>query len=62
METIYLKDIWPKKSEVDKIIEKSVKNEMYKKNYKTIFNGDDNWKKLTLIIRQPINGPCRQHT
>ena len=52
-----------KKSEVDKIIEKSVKNEMYKKNYETIFNGDDNWKKkLTLIIRQPINGPCRQHT
>ena len=43
---IYLSDLWPLKSEVNEIIEKCVKNELYKKNYDSIFDGDDNWKKI----------------
>ena len=33
-------------SEVDEIIKNSVNKKMYKQNYKTIFEGDENWDKI----------------
>ena len=41
-----MKDLWPSKSEVDEIIKNSVNDKMYKQNYKTIFEGDNNWDKI----------------
>jgi len=43
---VFMKDLWPSKQEVDEIIKNNVKNEMYKKNYDTIFEGDNNWNKI----------------
>ena len=43
---IFMKDLWPSKSEVDEIIKNSVNDKMYKQNYKTIFEGDNNWGKI----------------
>ena len=37
---IYLRDIWPTRDEVLKVVHKVVKPELFKKNYSTILNGN----------------------
>jgi aconitate hydratase len=43
---VYLKDIWPTPEEIREEIRKSVKSEMFKKEYSEIFEGDERWKKM----------------
>ncbi|MBU0995085.1 MAG: aconitate hydratase AcnA [Proteobacteria bacterium] len=43
---VFLKDIWPSKDDIRKLVSKHVKPLFYGKVYKTIFKGDDHWKKL----------------
>ena len=45
---IYLKDLWPSGSDVEKILKKTVKKDFYKKNYASIFKGDKEWEKLSV--------------
>ena len=43
---VYLKDIWPTPEEVRNEIGKSVRPEMFKKEYGEVFEGDERWKRL----------------
>ena len=43
---IYLKDLWPSTSEINKIVERSLSTEMFKKRYKEIYKGDTNWQSI----------------
>jgi aconitate hydratase len=43
---VYLKDIWPTQEEVSQAIAKSVDSEMFKKNYGSVFAGDERWQNL----------------
>jgi aconitate hydratase len=43
---VYLKDIWPTAEEVRDEIGKSVRSEMFKKEYSEVFEGDERWKKM----------------
>jgi len=43
---VYLKDIWPTPEEIRETIQKSVKSEMFKKEYGEVFAGDERWKKM----------------
>ncbi|WBL18161.1 aconitate hydratase AcnA [Citricoccus sp. NR2] len=43
---VYLKDIWPDPTEVQKIIDASIDTEMFTKEYGTIFDGDERWQSL----------------
>ena len=43
---VYLKDIWPDPTEVQKIIEESIDTEMFTSKYSTIFDGDHRWQEL----------------
>jgi aconitate hydratase len=43
---IYLRDIWPSQLEVQQVIERSVKSEMFQKSYAEVFGGDENWASL----------------
>jgi aconitate hydratase len=43
---VYLKDIWPAPEEIREEIRKSVKSEMFKKEYSNVFEGDERWKKM----------------
>jgi aconitate hydratase len=43
---VYLKDIWPAPEEVRAAIQKSVRSEMFKKEYGEVFAGDDRWQKM----------------
>ena len=43
---VYLRDIWPTQKEVADAIAGAIDSSMFKHNYETIFEGDEEWKKL----------------
>jgi aconitate hydratase len=43
---VFLKDIWPTQQEVSEAIGRSVRQEMYQKQYSEVFQGDEQWQKL----------------
>lgn len=43
---IFLKDIWPKDSEIKEVMDKFVTSETFKKQYSNIFEGSDRWKAI----------------
>jgi aconitate hydratase len=43
---VYLKDIWPTQQEVQDTIRKSVRAEMFHKEYGEVFQGDERWNSL----------------
>jgi aconitate hydratase len=43
---VFLRDIWPTQKEVQDAVASSIDSSMFQQNYKTIFEGDDEWKKL----------------
>jgi aconitate hydratase len=46
---VFLKDLWPSSSEINELIESSISTEMFKKRYKEIYNGDQNWQSIESI-------------
>ncbi|WP_435016965.1 aconitate hydratase AcnA [Tundrisphaera sp. TA3] len=45
-EPVYLKDIWPSQAEVQETILRSVRAEMFQKEYGEVFKGDERWNSL----------------
>jgi aconitate hydratase A / 2-methylisocitrate dehydratase len=43
---VYLKDIWPSPEAVNETMRKSVRSEMFKKEYSKATEGDEQWKKM----------------
>ena len=43
----YLRDLWPTNDEINKILKSCLNPEMFKKRYKEIYEGDENWKLIT---------------
>ncbi|MCA1778766.1 MAG: aconitate hydratase AcnA [Xanthomonadaceae bacterium] len=43
---VFLKDIWPGAHELQDFIGENVSAEMYSRNYKSVFEGDDRWKSM----------------
>ena len=43
---VYLKDIWPSAEEIDAVIASCISSDMFKKDYATVFEGDQRWKSL----------------
>jgi aconitate hydratase len=43
---VFLRDIWPKQEEVQETITKSVRSEMFHKEYGEVFMGDESWRGL----------------
>ncbi|GAA4172161.1 aconitate hydratase AcnA [Gryllotalpicola koreensis] len=43
---VFLKDIWPSADEVQSTIDSSINNEMFTRQYASVFEGDDRWKNL----------------
>lgn len=43
---VFLKDIWPEPAEVNDLIEKCVRREMFEKEYAAVFQGDERWNAL----------------
>lgn len=43
---VYLRDIWPKLSEIREVIEGSLTPELFKEKYAKVFEGDERWRSL----------------
>jgi len=43
---VYLKDIWPDAAEVQKTIDESINQDMFTREYASVFNGDERWRSL----------------
>jgi aconitase A len=43
---VYLRDVWPTQEEVRSAVERSVRSEMFRKEYGEVFQGDEGWQKL----------------
>ncbi len=43
---VYLKDIWPSPEEVQAVVNRSVRAEMFQKEYSEVFQGDDRWNSV----------------
>ena len=43
---VFLKDIWPTATEIQRVIDSSISSEMFTKDYATVFEGDHRWKSL----------------
>jgi len=43
---VFLKDLWPSAEEVEKTVRDCVETEFFDREYSTIFDGDENWKRM----------------
>jgi len=43
---VYLKDIWPSSEEVDEVVRRSVRSEMFQKEYSEVFQGEPSWNAI----------------
>jgi aconitate hydratase len=43
---VYLRDIWPRNQEVGRVMAESVSTEMFKKNYQSVFTGNETWNAI----------------
>ena len=43
---VFLKDIWPTQNEIRDVIKEVVNPEDFKKNYESLYDGDEQWRKL----------------
>jgi aconitate hydratase len=45
---VFLKDLWPTRAEVDAAVEQSIDRAMFENVYGHVFDGDEEWKKLSV--------------
>ena len=43
---VMLSELWPSQAEVNAVVQKCVKQEMFKREYSRIFEGDEHWKEM----------------
>ena len=43
---VMLSELWPSQAEVNEVVQKCVQQEMFKREYSRIFEGDEHWKKM----------------
>ncbi len=43
---VYLRDIWPSREEIDRVIGDAVQGEMFRHTYADVFTGDERWRAL----------------
>ena len=47
---IYLKDIWPTQEEINETVNKSVRSEMFSRQYSAVFEGDASWNRIKVPL------------
>ncbi len=43
---VYLEEIWPTREEIDAVLKQSVRQDMFARQYATVFEGDQKWKSV----------------
>jgi aconitate hydratase len=44
---VMLSDLWPSQAEVNSVVQKCVQQDMFKREYSHIFDGDEHWKEMS---------------
>ena len=44
--SVFLRDIWPRTADIEAAVQESVKPEMFRTQYASVFEGDDQWRAL----------------
>ncbi len=52
---VYLKDLWPSSNEINTLLNNCLTPDMFKKRYKEIYEGDENWKSIESIKKMTYN-------
>ncbi|MDX2082858.1 MAG: aconitate hydratase AcnA [Rickettsiales bacterium] len=47
-EKIFLKDLWPTKSEIDAVIKSEVNRQVFEEKYRDLFKGDEAWQQISV--------------
>lgn len=50
---VYLKDLWPSNAEIAKFVKESLNDNMFRKRYADVFEGDSDWKNFA--VSQGVN-------
>lgn len=45
---VYLKDIWPSRSEIQTVVRESIEGSMFTRRYQSVFTGDAEWRNLKI--------------
>ncbi|MHA3771721.1 aconitate hydratase AcnA [Verrucomicrobiota bacterium sgz303538] len=45
---VFLRDIWPSREEVRRVMDEAVQSEMFQQTYSEVFKGDERWQGLTV--------------
>jgi aconitate hydratase len=59
---VYLRDIWPRPTEIDGVIREALRPEMFTKAYADVFAGDHRWQDLGSEAARPSPGTRRPPT
>ncbi|MDQ6773081.1 MAG: aconitate hydratase AcnA [Candidatus Dormibacteraeota bacterium] len=43
---VHLRDLWPEAEEVDRVVRESVHSDMFSREYGTIYDGDEHWRRM----------------
>tara|TARA_B100000674_G_C37885262_1_gene936354 strand:- start:235 stop:1581 length:1347 start_codon:yes stop_codon:yes gene_type:complete len=52
---VYLKDIWPNNEEISVLLNSCLTPDMFKRRYKEIYEGDENWKSINSVKKMTYN-------
>jgi aconitate hydratase len=44
--SVFLKDIWPTRAEIEEVKARAIQSEMYRKSYANVYEGDARWKSM----------------
>ncbi len=47
-EPVFLRDIWPSQREIEEVLEGSIRSQMYRDTYASVFEGDARWKGIAV--------------
>ena len=50
---VYLRDVWPSRKEVEETILRAVRSEMFREQYRDVFDGDESWNSLDVPEGDP---------
>jgi aconitate hydratase len=45
---VFLRDIWPSQREIEEVLEGSIRSQMYRDTYASVFEGDSRWKGIAV--------------
>jgi len=47
--SVYLRDIWPRTSEIQEVMRSSLTPEMFRQRYANVFAGNDDWQRIKIV-------------